>query len=72
MRLAIPADVRHVFGGKVEFVPSTRKKDEAEANAMAAPTLFGWKRQIEAVRQALQQPDDEKRNRLAAKYRTTR
>jgi len=70
--MAIPADVRHAFGGKVEFVRSTGKQDEREANAVAAPKLLDWHRQIEDARQAIQKPVQDEAARLASEYRRYR
>lgn len=72
VRLGIPADVRHAFGGKTEFTASTGKKNETEANATAGPILVKWKRQIHSVRAAVQKPAMDEWGQLAADYRRYR
>jgi integrase len=72
VRMAIPADVRHAFNGKVEFVASTKKQDEWEANAVAGNILLDWDRQIKDARQAVQRPVQDEAARLASEYRRYR
>jgi len=49
-RKAIPADVRHAFGGRCEFTAALNTKSETEAMRLAAPLLADWTEQIDAVR----------------------
>ena len=68
VRMGIPKDVRPAFGGKVEFVASTKKRDELEANAVAAPILLQWGLAINRVRGDAGKPLHDQAARLASEY----
>ena len=66
--LAIPADARHAFGGKEQFMVPLRETDPVRAAAKAMPLVMEWKARIAAVRQGLHDPMRDEIDKLAAKY----
>lgn len=50
VRLAIPADVRHAFGGRVKLIRTTGTSNRAEAMDRRLPILAEWKSAIVAAR----------------------
>jgi integrase len=72
VRMAIPHDVRPAFGGKGEFVASTKQREKREANAIAAQILLGWERDIKRARGEAGKAVHDEAERLASEYRRYR
>ncbi|MDD1961889.1 tyrosine-type recombinase/integrase [Pseudomonas sp. 39004] len=51
VRLAVPADVRHAFGGRAKLIKTTGTSNRAEAMVRRLPYLAQWKAQIAAARE---------------------
>ncbi|TCQ84245.1 tyrosine-type recombinase/integrase [Pseudomonas sp. JUb52] len=50
VRLAIPVDVRHAFGGRVKLIRTTGTSNKTEAMEKRLPILAQWKADIAAAR----------------------
>lgn len=51
VRMAVPADVRHAFGGRAKLIKTTGTSNRAEAMDRRLPILAQWKAQIAAARE---------------------
>lgn len=50
VRMAVPADVRHAFGGRTKLIKTTGTSNRAEAMNRRLPILAEWKADIAAAR----------------------
>ncbi len=51
VRMAVPADVRHAFGGRTKLIKTTGTSNRAEAMNRRLPILAQWKADIAAARE---------------------
>lgn len=51
VRMAVPADVRHAFGGRTKLIKTTGTSNRAEAMDRRLPILAQWKADIAAARE---------------------
>lgn len=52
-RLAVPADVRHVFGGRTKLIQTLKTASRAEAMERRLPVLARWKTEIRLAREGM-------------------
>lgn len=52
VRMQVPPDVRHAFGGRAKLIKSTGTSNKAEAMDRRLPILAQWKADINAAREA--------------------
>lgn len=58
VRIAVPLDVRHAFGGRSKLIKTTGTSNKAEALDRRLPILALWKSQIKAAREGTPMPAD--------------
>jgi integrase len=68
--LNIPADARHAFGGKKQFLAVLHTSDPVLAACKVAPLIKEWKARITAVRAGLHDPLRDEIDKLAAEFRS--
>ena len=68
--LNIPADARHAFGGKKQFLAVLHTSDPVAAAAKVGPMVKEWKDRIRAVRAGLHDPLRDEIEKLAAEFRS--
>ncbi|OQR32777.1 hypothetical protein BWR59_12540 [Pseudomonas sp. Bc-h] len=51
VRMAVPADVRHAFGGRAKLIKTTGTSNKSEAMDRRLPILAQWKAQIAAAKE---------------------
>jgi integrase len=67
VRMAVPVDVRHAFGGLTKLVKTTGTSNKAEAMDRRLPILARWKADIAAAREQRLLERDKWRPELASK-----
>ncbi|MEB0150328.1 tyrosine-type recombinase/integrase [Pseudomonas sp. CCC2.2] len=58
VRIAVPLDVRHAFGGRSKLIKTTGTSNKVEALDRRLPILALWKAQIKAAREGTPMPAD--------------
>lgn len=67
VRMTVPADVRHAFGGRVKLIKTTGTSNKAEAMDKRLPILAQWKADIKAAKELKRTARDQWRPEIADK-----
>jgi len=67
VRMAVPADVRHAFGGRTKLIKTTGTSNKSEAMNRRLPILAQWKADIAAAREQKLAAREQWRPELAEK-----